>query len=182
MLYPGISGIFFFCAFLRPSPHHPECRNPYWTCYSPASQAGHPQPGGVCFRLPCKISSSSNLQLWPTLVPCFCRAADFPPMPLVDHSLCIFGAYLAKEGLTQGTIKSYLSALHHYHILDSQGDPFAGDPFPLLQYVLRGIKHSPGRAPRQPRLPITPPILRVLKEQWAPAAATASLCYGQLAA
>ena len=101
----------------------------------------------------------------------FCSAAGVPAMPMVEHTLCIFAAYLAQEGLTVQTIKIYLSALRHYHIIAGQGDPFAGDPFPLLQYVLRGIKRSPSRAPRTPRLPITPAVLRTLKEQWAPAAA-----------
>ena len=100
----------------------------------------------------------------------FCSAASISPLPLVEHSLCMFVTYLARDGLTHQTIKSYLSAIRHYHILAGQGDPFIGNPFPLLQYVLRGIKRSPTHSPRLPRMPITPAILRTLKDQWATAA------------
>ena len=100
----------------------------------------------------------------------FCQDANFQPLPLSEHTLCIFVAHLASEGLTHQTIKSYLSALRHYHIMSGRGDPFIGSAFPLLQYVLRGIKRSPTHAPRQPRLPITPAILRLLKVVWSPLA------------
>ena len=97
----------------------------------------------------------------------FCAAANISPLPLVEHTLCMFVTHLARDGLT---LKSYLSAIRHYHILAGQGDPFTGKPFPLLQYVLRGIKRSPAHSPRLPRMPITPAILRALKDQWATAA------------
>jgi len=100
----------------------------------------------------------------------FCSAANLEPSPLSERTLCMFVAHLANEGLSHQTIKLYLSAIRHLHIVSGLGDPFVGDPFPRLQYVIRGIKWSPSRAARQPRLPITPAILRVLKEQWAAAA------------
>ena len=100
----------------------------------------------------------------------FCEAADLPPLPLVERNLCLFVTFLARDGLSHQTIKSYLSAIRHYHILASQGDPFTGDPFPQLQYVLRGIKRLPSAGPRSPRMPITPAILRTLRDQWAVAA------------
>ena len=96
----------------------------------------------------------------------FCAAANIQPTPLNEQTLCMFVTQLAKEGLTHQTIKSYLSAIRYFHVIAGQGDPFAGDPFPLLQYVCRGIKRSPSQAPRQLRLPVTPPIMRVLKQQW----------------
>ena len=55
----------------------------------------------------------------------FCTAANLPPMPITEHTLCTFAAHLAKDGLSHQTIKSYLSAIRHYHILAGQGDPFA---------------------------------------------------------
>ena len=100
----------------------------------------------------------------------FCQDANFQLLPLSEHTLCIFVAHLASEGLTHQTIKSYLSALRHYHIMSGRGDPFIGSAFPLLQYVLRGIKRSPTHAPRQPCLPITPAILWLLKVVWSPLA------------
>lgn len=100
----------------------------------------------------------------------FCQDASFQPLPISEHTLCMFAAHLAREGLTHQTIKMYLSAVRHYHIMAGQGDPFMGSAFPLLQYVLRGIKRSPAHPPRQLRLPITPAILRSLKAVWSPRA------------
>ena len=97
----------------------------------------------------------------------FCTAANLQPLPLVEQTLCMFVAQLAREGLAHQTIKAYLSAVRHFVIIAGHSDPFKGDPFPLLQYVLRGIKRSPSQAPRQPRMPITPVILRILKQQWS---------------
>lgn len=104
----------------------------------------------------------------------FCNAAGVSPLPVSEQSLCMFVAWLAKDGLTHQTIKSYLSAVRHFHILARYGDPFAGDPFPILQYVLRGIKRTPTQTARQPRLPITPQILRILKQRWQTTAANDS--------
>ena len=73
----------------------------------------------------------------------FCREAQVEPSPFVEHTLCMFCAHLASEGLSHQTIKSYLSAIRHYHIVEGKGDPFIANVFPLLQYVLRGIKRSP---------------------------------------
>jgi len=51
------------------------------------------------------------------------------------------------------------------------GNPFIAGSFPRLEYVLKGIKHTPSAQARPPRLPITPPILRGLKSAWAAQAA-----------
>ena len=109
----------------------------------------------------------SLISLRPTSV--FCREAQVEPSPFVEHTLCMFCAHLASEGLSHQTIKSYLSAIRHYHIVEGKGDPFIANVFPLLQYVLRGIKRSPASPSRQP---ITPAVLRLLKGVWSPLAAT----------
>ena len=81
---------------------------------------------------------------------------------MTEHTLCMFIACLAREGLVHQTIRS---AIRHFHILAGQGKPFVGDPYPMLQYVLR---RSPTRTTR---LPITPTIRRTLKQQWQTMAA-----------
>ena len=96
----------------------------------------------------------------------FCQQASIPPSPLLEHALCMLTAQMAREGLTHQTIKSYLSAVRHYSVMAGLGDPFMANAFPLLQYVLQGIKRSPALAARHPRLPITPAILRLLKSDW----------------
>ena len=47
-------------------------------------------------------------------------------------------------------------------------DPFTGNPFPRLEYVLKGIKRTQAAKGMQakPRLPITPAILRQLFRAW----------------
>lgn len=88
------------------------------------------------------------------------------PLPLTERLLCMFVAQLGKERLTHQTIKCYLSAIRYFNITAGQGDPFSPGAFPVLQYVLRGVKRMP-RPPPQHRLPITPQVLRCLKSQWA---------------
>ena len=78
----------------------------------------------------------------------FCTAANLQPLPLVEQTLCMFVAQLGREGLAHQTIKAYLSAVRHFVIIAGHSDPFKGDPFPLLQYVLRGIKRSPIARPQ----------------------------------
>jgi hypothetical protein len=60
----------------------------------------------------------------------FCRQTNLQPLQ------CKFAAHLATEGLTHQSIKLYLSAIRHFHIMAGRGDPFIGNAFPLLQYVL----------------------------------------------
>ena len=57
------------------------------------------------------------------------------------------------------TIKVYLAAIRHSHLLQGLPDP-TGDP--LLHYTLKGIRRSQGDSSRT-RLPITVPILKQLK-------------------
>ncbi len=76
-------------------------------------------------------------------------------------------AKLGSEALAYQTVQCYLSVVRHYSIMAGHGDPFSPGAFPMLQYVLRGVRRSP-RPPTQPRLPITPRILRLIKNQWAP--------------
>ena len=115
----------------------------------------------------------------------FCQGANIQPLQLSEHTLCKFIAHLAGEGLAHQSIKIYLSALSHYHIMSGRGNPFVASAFPLLQYVLRGIERSPTHAPRQPRLSA---VLRLIKVQWSPMAATGqqqrltTLCCGLHAA
>ena len=96
----------------------------------------------------------------------FCQQVSLHPLPF-SKQVRKFVAHLASEGLTHQTIKSYLRVIRHFHIIAGQGEPF-----PLLQYVLRGIKWSSTQALRQLCLPITPAILWLMKAQWATLAVT----------
>jgi len=85
------------------------------------------------------------------------------PFPISE---VILTAYLFKEGLIGGTIKSYLVAVRHPQISLGLGDPQMGD-MPRLEYVIKGIKRSTAH-PTRKRLPITPDILLKLKQVWQP--------------
>ena len=94
----------------------------------------------------------------------FCHDSALQPWPLTEHLFCLF---VGKENLCHQTIKCYLSTLRFLSITTGRGDPFGPGAFPVLQYVLRGVKWVP-RPPAHTRLPVTPAILRTLKSWWAP--------------
>ena len=76
-------------------------------------------------------------------------------------------AYLAKEKLKHHTTKAYLSTVRFLHIEEQKLDPF---PLSLtwLQYVLQGVKHCESKEARPPKewLPISPNLLKCMKEVW----------------
>ena len=43
---------------LRHRMHHPECHNPFWTCYCTENPTGHHKTGGHCFSVPYRSASS----------------------------------------------------------------------------------------------------------------------------
>ena len=72
------------------------------------------------------------------------------------------------EGLQHNSIKGYLSAIRRLQIVRGLRDPFAAS-WPLLEYTLRGIKllQAKDKKSRAKKcLPITPDILRKLREVW----------------
>jgi len=76
-----------------------------------------------------------------------------------------FVALLYRDSLSSGTIKSYLAAVRHSQIALGQGDPHLGD-MPQLEYVSKGVKKMTACRSARPRLPITPSILRQLRQFW----------------
>ncbi len=88
-------------------------------------------------------------------------------MPASEATLCKFVAHLAEAGLRHRTIKVYLSAVRHLHVVEGERDVFAAG-LPRLQYVLQGVKRveSEKGLEKRERLPISPDILRMLKTVW----------------
>ena len=87
--------------------------------------------------------------------------------PTSEEKLSHFVAYLFVEGLSDGTVKVYLSAVRRAQIGLGLGDPRIPD-MPHLEYVVKGFRrrfsaNSSGRPP----LLITPEILRALKVVWS---------------
>ena len=99
----------------------------------------------------------------------FCGGAGVGvPFPVTERVLCLFVAHLADGGLKHSTIKGYLSAVRRLHIIQDFGDPFVAS-LPLLDCAVKGVKLRQARSPSsrpQPRLPITPRLLRVMRDFW----------------
>lgn len=83
-----------------------------------------------------------------------------------------------QEGLSAGTMKSYLAAVRHRQIAMGLGDPVMVR-MPQLQYVLKGARRRLAGRPKRTRLPITPEILQQLRKSWErlPVRADASMLW-----
>ena len=103
----------------------------------------------------------------------FCSSAGSYPLSLSEHLLCFYVSFLADNGLAHSSIKCYLSAARHLQISHGFPDPNIGD-MPRLKQTLRGIKSFQAKQGRQPRphLPITPAILRSIRDVWSKSSPT----------
>lgn len=95
----------------------------------------------------------------------FCARANLDPLPASESTLCRFVAYLASEGLKAQSISGYLAAVRHLSI-EAGFAPQPRGECPRLAYVLKGVSRSQAAAPKPRRLPVTPQILRLLKDAW----------------
>jgi hypothetical protein len=64
-------------------------------------------------------------------------------------------------GLAHGTMKNYLTAVRHAHVVAGRKNPIADCP--ALEAALRAIKRKRG-GPKKPRLPVTVSLLLAMKE------------------
>ena len=137
----------------------------YWTCRS----IGPPNAGTRGFRpfgAGLAPSTARTYRSGYSRYLNFCERAHLTPLPASERVLCLFVAFLVEERVAHSTIKCYLSAVRHLHIQQSQNNPFT-TPLLRLELVLRGVKRRHGEVRRQPRLPITPDVLSLLRTHWA---------------
>lgn len=88
----------------------------------------------------------------------FCEAICISnPFPVLEQTLLCCAAYLHRDGLKMGTVKSYLAAICHAQIALGMGESRMHD-MPQLDYVIKGMKKSSSQVTR-PRLPIMPVLL-----------------------
>ena len=84
------------------------------------------------------------------------------PVPVTEQLLCSFVSFLADEGLTPQTGKSYLAAVRNMQISLGLPDPRESPSLPVLKRVQASISHvrmlNKGSASRI-RLPVTIDIL-----------------------
>ena len=90
--------------------------------------------------------------------------AGLSPYPVTESTLMLFIAHRHNEGLSPGTMKSYLAAVRHEQVSIGLGDPHIAQ-MPQLEYVLKGAKRLTTAGTRK-RLLITPTILRQIKKVW----------------
>ena len=86
------------------------------------------------------------------------------PFPVSEDVLTHFVAFLYKEGLKAGTVKSYLAAVRYAQIALGLGNPHM-ENMARLEYVVRGVKRL-ASGPTRTRLPITLPLLAHLQRSW----------------
>ena len=84
---------------------------------------------------------------------------------MIEATLAYFVAFLYREGLAAGTVKSYLSAARYTQISLGLGDPNVA-AMPQLEFIVKGFKRHRAAGQKRSRLPITPEILRALKHVW----------------
>ena len=95
----------------------------------------------------------------------FCNTFRLAPYPVTETQLSYFVAYLFKEGLSAATVKSYLAAVRHSQIARGLGNPHINE-MPRLEYIVKGLKRKAINSNARPRLPMTPEILKAMKEVW----------------
>jgi len=86
------------------------------------------------------------------------------PFPVTEDILTHFVAFLYKESLKVGTMKSYLAATRYTQIKLGLGNPHMED-MAKLEYVIRGVKRLMSGS-RWSRLPITLLLLVQLRCSW----------------
>ena len=103
----------------------------------------------------------------------FCALFGINPLPLCQGTLMKFVAWLAAQGLTNSSMKGYLSGIWQQHLLQYGVEPGIGS-IPLLHAALQGVKILQAMPARRPRLPITSSLLRLLKLAWERSARAAT--------
>ena len=98
----------------------------------------------------------------------FCAKYQVPdPFPVTEYTLCCFAAFMAEDGLSPQSIKSYLSAVRNTQLSLGLPDPREQSALPVLKRVQRGIsrarlgRHQSARV----RLPVTARVLGQVKRE-----------------
>ena len=98
----------------------------------------------------------------------FCTTFNIQnPFPLSQDTLCNFAAFLNRQNIKQSTLKVYLAALRYQQV--GMGLPAPNHAaMPKLKTIGNGMQRMQRQnGCKRNRLPITPAILRNIKEQWA---------------
>ena len=69
----------------------------------------------------------------------FCRQIALNRLPASEAVPCCFVSFLVAARIFYGSVRSYLSAVHHHHIRSGHPDP-SMTAFSRLEYVLKGLR------------------------------------------
>lgn len=90
------------------------------------------------------------------------------PILTSESLICYYITYLAKAGLSYQTIKTYLSALRYLHIANNLPPSIRIAEMPKLNMLTREVQREQANTiTKQPRLPITPTMLRQIRALWS---------------
>ena len=89
------------------------------------------------------------------------------PFPVTEYLLCSFASYLANEGLSPQTGKTYLAGIRNMQLSLGLPDPRDKSSLPVLKRVQAGISRVRLQrgASAKIRLPITPQLLRRIRQR-----------------
>ena len=96
----------------------------------------------------------------------FCDAVNVsPPFPVSETILCYFVTYLARQGTSPASIKTYLAAVRHAQIVQGHPEPRQSSSLPRLRLVQNGIQRERASSGTMLpiRLPVTISILRQVR-------------------
>ena len=92
----------------------------------------------------------------------FCNQHQLTPFPPHEQTLILFATHIASFS-SHSNVKLHLSGIKHHAIIHNYYIPFRD--YLRLYLLMRGIKRSQGRSRSLPkRLPITPSLLRIIKD------------------
>jgi len=74
----------------------------------------------------------------------FCNKAQIPALPATEVTLTVFVTHLATNNISHASIKVYLLAVWHMHILEGFHNEFNQLLTPCLQLILKGSEHPLG--------------------------------------
>ncbi|XP_065902345.1 uncharacterized protein [Dysidea avara] len=95
----------------------------------------------------------------------FCSASGNQVLPANESALLLFISHLASKNISHATIKVYLAAIRHMHVIAGMHSSFKEQLTPRLQLALRSIKRTQTIVtPQRTHLPITLQIKCSIKD------------------
>ena len=172
MTYPVTISPYFSPRSLKPTPNRPKSPS------TPGPAAGHSRldlgimaPSVQRYFQSCLAPSTQRTYAGALRrFHSFCTHINvYDPFPVSELLLCSFAAYLADQGLSPQSIKTYLAAVRSVQISLGLPDPRDQSSLPILKRVQAGISWCRlyRKQPTKVRLPLTSEVL--LRIQHAPA-------------